>query len=198
MKKTVLTAICLFLMLPALAAAQEYSFGAKGGVVFGSVPAFTDPSSGDSVDVGRRVGLTGGGFGTVTFGSGLGVQLEVLYTQKGLKYTLDDSESKVFLNYLEFPLLARYARAVGSTKVYAFGGPSANFNVQAIEEAPDGDRNDVGDDYKMFELSMVVGAGVQVGHFEVEGRWNQGVTGVSETDSGYHTRSFMFMFGARF
>lgn len=96
---------------------------------------------------------------------------EVLYFQKGageeFSFAGSTSETDVFLNYLEIPILAKVYFNDGPTKIYGTAGPSIGFglNGKVIDETA-GNRTEMDLDFKNDEIATVdfslsVGAGTQ-------------------------------------
>lgn len=80
--------------------------------------------SGSSVEgASSRTGFIGGGFVTFHFGSGLGLEPEMLYSMQGAK--TNGGDAALNLTYLQIPVLLRYDFSTRSTAHPFFvAGPS--------------------------------------------------------------------------
>ena len=190
------------LLMPALSAAQSVTGGAKGGVVFADLPNFSDEME---VSTSMRTGLTAGGFLTWSTSGGFGVQPEVLYTQKGVELDEPGVSASIEMSCLDVPVLARYTFGSGATRGYVFGGPSFNFKLDAKAKSNfegQDEEEDIDEDVESFEFALVVGAGVEFGHFLIEGRFAEGLTNLVKDDEGMEealkNRTFAILAGFRF
>ncbi|MDO8835054.1 MAG: porin family protein [Vicinamibacterales bacterium] len=190
------------LLVPVSTNAQGVSGGIKGGVLFSSIPQFGDTleEAGVGIDVSQRVGFAGGAFLTLSLLPGFAIQPEVLYVQKGTELGVDgtDFSGSVNLDYIDVPVLARLSVGAGGARVYFVGGPSFNFNLKAETEF-NTETDDVTDDVERYEISVVLGLGVEIGKLLVEGRWMEGLKNVStDLDVENKSRTFAIMAGIRF
>lgn len=162
--------------------------GVKGGVDWATIGG-TDAS--DNAD--HRTGFLGGGFVRCDLNEQYGVQVEVLFVQKGFEgdiHTVDGDvhPGKARLEYVDVPL-EFVARFEGTDKIgfQIFAGPSFNFSIKAEAETEDGFENDDGRT-RNFEFGAVVGAGVEYRlsslSILVEGRYSSGVTSFAEDVAG--------------
>lgn len=183
-------------------AQQPAAFGVKAGVNFANLNF-----EGEDADVNfdRRTGLVAGLFVVVPTNSQFALQAEALYSQKGAQFEEDGFTSKVKLNFLEVPVLARFSTpASNGTSFHVFAGPSLGFKLSA--EAVDSfggeeETTDLDDDVKSFDLGLVLGAGVEFGRFIVDGRYSWGLTDINNDDTEdvkVKTRTFTVMAGFRF
>jgi len=193
--------LVVFLM-PTSSAAQSVTGGAKAGVVFADVPNFGDLSESSTS---MRTGLIAGGFLTWGISGGFAIQPEALYTQKGVKLDEPGASASVEVSYLDVPVLARYTFGKGATRGYVFGGPSFNFKLDAKAKSSfegQDEEEDIGEDVESFEFALVVGAGVEFGHFLVEGRFAEGLTNLARDDEDLEeslkSRTFAILAGIRF
>jgi hypothetical protein len=188
------------LLVPMSADAQGISVGIKGGALFSSIPKFSDTVDESGIDVGQRVGVAGGAFLTLSLLPGFAIQPEVLFVQKGTKVSVEGTgfDMRVRLDYIDIPVLARLSVGAGVARVYVFGGPSFNVNVKA-ENTTDSESEDITDEVEKHEISAVVGLGIEVGKFLVEGRWMEGLKNVAtDSDVDLKNRTFAIMAGIRF
>lgn len=146
-------------------AQMPIKFGFKGGVNIANV------TGGDSGGYESKSGIMGGLFASLSLGSGLSLQPELLYVQKGAKRTAEDSASSgtltLQMNYIEIPVLIKYGfKSGGAVTPCLFAGPAFGFNkssktevegtLMGIPASGDVDNyNEVSSD-----LSFVLGGGV--------------------------------------
>jgi hypothetical protein len=198
MKKYVVFVLCGLFFLPVLASAQGFSGGAKGGVVLSNAGDTTDPVNGELLSTGSHWGATGGVFGAYTWENGGSVQIEGLFSQKGVTADSDSGDLNLRLDIIEFPILAKYIGGSERVKGFAMTGPSIGFVSKATLDLADA-ATDASDDYNSAEFSWVVGTGVEIDHFLIEARYTHGFTNLSKLDdNNIKTRSFIFMVGVRF
>jgi len=149
---------------------EGLSFGVKAGVSAGS---FLN----EDVDSGRRIGLTAGGFMDYPLTSALDLRVEVLYTMKGVT----NGSTTVALDYVEVPVLGRFAFASGGVTPVLYSGPSAGLKVSAKAKSSSGDF-DYGDLVHGVEASWVFGGslGFAAGEraIELDVRYTLGLTAV--------------------
>lgn len=189
-----------------VATAQPGGGGVKAGVVSSTIPKINEELADGTAEA--RTGLTVGVFFTHSFSPAIGIQPEVLFTQKGTKYALpefvDLAEIEFKLDYLEIPILLRANLGTGSTRGYLLAGPSFNFNVRsrAVSKTPADttSEEDISDEIAKFELALTLAGGVELGSLVLEGRFSKGltnlVTDVLEDDIKH--RTFSVLVGLRF
>ena len=214
MKHTVvkIAAALLIAGAPGLASAQTVpggSFtdgitgGIKGGITFANIPDFAEVLDDDGAETSMRMGFVVGGFATKMFDDIFGLQVEGLYTQKGLKYTFDPDEFEYRLDYIDIPVLLRMQPS-RTTGLYALVGPAFSFNINAeafSEFADEEETVDIGDEVTKFEMSLVAAVGVQVQQFLIVGRYMEGLTNLLDdppADVSYKNRTFAILAGIRF
>jgi len=211
MKRTFvqIAAVLLLLSAPSLASAQVVpgglTGGIKGGITFGDIPEFARVLEDDGAETGMRMGFLFGGFVSMSFDDVFGLQVEGLYTQKGLSYEFETDEFEYRFDYIEIPVLFRIQTAP-NRGVYALVGPAFGFNINAkavSESAPDDvqDSVDISDEVAGLEISFVAAVGFQVNRFLVEGRYMEGLTNLIDSDpdaATYKSRTFAILAGFRF
>lgn len=152
-------------MAPGTAEAQSLGLGIKGGL------SRTNLAGEDTGPVGYTTGISFGAFATISAGSRLAIQPELLYTEKGTEYTGSSDN----YTYIEAPLLIRYnlGLPLAPFKPYLFAGPSAGLLMSA-EIGGD----DVKDLYNSTEFAFTVGSGVEFGRFTLDARFQHGFTSI--------------------
>jgi hypothetical protein len=204
---TQIAATLLLLSAPSLASAQlvpgGITGGIKGGITFGDIPEFAEVlEEDDAAETAMRTGLIVGGFAFMSFDDMFGLQVEGLYTQKGLGYELGTAEYQYRLDYLEIPVLFRIQTA-RDRGVYALVGPAFSFNVKAeafSEVDEDETTVDISEEVAGLEISFVAAVGYQINRFLVEGRYMEGLTNVLDDvdEVTYKSRTFAILAGFRF
>ncbi len=139
----------------------------------------------------------------------LGLEAELLYSQKGSVYRLklDSSEyrEKYLLNYLEIPLILKFfLTRTGPAAFYVYGGPSVGFNLRArLKVRFDGLEETVEvDSLKGTDGLINLGVGAEIkfsgGFFVLESRYSQGLKSISrEVEGDIRNKSLIFLFGFR-
>lgn len=143
----------------------------------------------DADDLENRFGFRGGVFATFKVpASPMAIQPELVYTQKG--FEVDDGTAK--LDYIEIPVLAKFGFFTpGPAKPEVFFGPYMAFNMNA-EAAGDNITINVEDAVNKTEFGVTVGAGVDIGRFNIGGRYSAGLTNVFDDDSGSDGKNGVF------
>lgn len=196
--RTAVAALAVGLMSAGSAAARDggAAFGIKGGVNFASFRgdgAVIDNGRG-AVSPGNRVGFVGGAFVTIPLGPSALIQPEVVYTQKGAKYTGDPGEELVWqANYLEVPLLLKVHLGSGTTRPALFLGPAAAFKLNAKVVSPTDENTEIGEAVRSVDWGLVFGGGVDIaagdGSLTLEGRYTLGLSPVAKDPEPDQTRS---------
>jgi hypothetical protein len=111
--------------------------------------------------------------------AGSGVLAEALYGE-GHGGSFSATEK---WDWIEVPILARVSLWHTSRHaVYVVGGPGFEFLVRAKEEAA-GTTSDVKDDVKHADVSFIAGAGVSIGRFGVEARYDGGLKDLNKDNN---------------
>ena len=143
-----------------------------------------DPDTGVSFD--RRTGFVGGIFFEVDFIGGVELQPEVLYVRRGAKLVVDPElaplamESELQMDALEVPLLIKISAAntLARAVPHLLFGPAASFLLQAKQRSGQDEAAvevDVADQFKEFDVALVVGVGMVIDRLTLEARYSFGV-----------------------
>ncbi|WP_327018593.1 porin family protein [Croceibacter atlanticus] len=177
MKKLFLfTAIAAF-GFTSVQAQDGVSFGAKGGVNFAKL-------TGDDVeDADGRTSFHVGAIVEIPVSDRFSVQPEVLYSGQGLQSEEDGIESKIKLDYINVPVLAKFYLTDGLSLE---GGPQFGFLVNDEFEIEDSNGNsiEVEDlDAASFDLGAALGLGYKFtnGLF-LQGRYVLGLSNVDDSE----------------
>lgn len=184
-------------LIGARADAQTLTAGVKAGVVFSSLPnageVLDQVVRQRSTETSSRVGVAFGGYVTWPIADAWVFQPEMQFVTKGVKLTEANGAGTVAarINYLEFPLLARYRMTVDNQRAYVAIGPT--FGVKAGTSAHGdgaGLPSDVDIDpaIRSFDGGLAFAAGVALDRYSVEVRYTQGLNDIA-TDLYPHTDS---------
>jgi hypothetical protein len=209
-----LTTALLLALTPAIAHAQDTTngdgdkrgveFGIKGGAAFGNI-SNKGVLPGGNLE--GRAGFSGGlMIATGTHIVGLGI--EGLYTQTGIKTPQGTLTNGRELDYIDLPAYLRVMIPTPKIKPYAFAGPQVSFEIRC-RSATDTDCPDIepisGEERKQTTYAGIIGAGLRFGSrtsFSVEGRYVYGLTnlklGTITDDESYKTRTFLILGGITF
>jgi len=182
------------------AVAQEVTYGATAGISLSTLSF--DPSS--EAEYGFRTGLVAGAFATWPLGSRLAIQPEGLFTQKGAKLDEAGIDATIKIDYLEVPVLVKYAITGGDRAWHVFGGPSVAFKLRSSSSATFGGstvETDNDESIEDVDYGVVMGVGLDVGRFTVNGRFTLGLGNINADDSDIlkaRTRTLAFLAGVRF
>jgi hypothetical protein len=148
---------------------------------------------GDVEDADSRTGLNLGTSLTFSIGENLGLQTGASYAQKGATESEQGVDVTFGLDYLEIPVLLRYAfPTTGSVGVHVFGGGAVGIEVGCELEVTDGSATitvdcDEGEiETKTFDFGLVGGAGLSFDISEslelfVDLLYNLGLTSVDDS-----------------
>jgi hypothetical protein len=189
------------IVLPRAAAAQGLTYGAKAGVTLATVSEDPEGLS----RWGYRVGLAVGGYVALPLGSRLAIQAEGLFNQKGARADDEGLVTTLKLDYVEVPVLVKYAVTHGGARsIHVFGGPSIAFKVRSRATASFGDTTidtDEDENIENVDVGIAAGAGIDFGRWSVDGRYTFGLSNLvkSEADEGkLRSRAISILAGIRF
>ena len=172
----IVAAVLCVLLCTAAADAQ----GVTGGLEFGvSSSTLSDFGEVGLTTLQRETGTLFGVFVAVPLTTGVALQPEVVYTQKGIRGEGPSTEFGTFVNrfdYLEIPILLRLGAARGGP--YVVAGPAFSFLLRANVrfEAPGFTQSeDIKDEINGPDVGVIVGVGVMFGRFGIEGRFDAGL-----------------------
>ncbi len=178
-------------------------FGIKGGLVLGNVVWGEENGDFEGLDNPLKFGLTGGIMMEMPMGP-ISLGAEVLYTQKGEKYTFEEEGDLLInlkLDYIEVPVMAKL-NLLPIVKVY--GGVSFGFLTTAEEiveiDGEEVDSMDLKDFINTTEMGAIMGVQVKISKLVLDARYNHGLTDIMKDNEGdavnlrtlYATVGFMF------
>jgi hypothetical protein len=174
--------LVLVLACAGRAAAQDVSWGVKGGVNFATLAVDVDPGP----DFNYRIGLVAGGFVTWPVGSRLDIQPEVLFSQQGATLDATDVQPTIKLDSLVTPVLVRYALRPGHRGLVIFGGPSLGFKLSAkvkVTSSGTTTTDDISDEIEDVDYGVVFGAGWEAGRLTIDGRYTWGLSNIGSDET---------------
>jgi hypothetical protein len=175
------------------ASGQDLRFGVRGGTNIATVQNDTELGSGDFES---RLGLVAGAFFAVPLGW-VHLQPEVLYTSKGAALDLQGIDSRLVLDYLEVPVLARWALG---TRMYVAAGPAVAWRLKATSRTKFSgatEEIDVADSVKRYDAGVTGAVGVRFGRFVVDGRYTHGLLDIdTDASDGVSVRNRAFTISA--
>ena len=178
----------IVLALAILCASSAFAQGIGKGVR-GGLNVATTTTSGDNGDAAPDWLLRGvvGGFIVWPVTSWLVLQPEVLYAMKGAKQEEFGLESKLLLDYIEVPVLARVSRGSPGTRTwYLTAGPAFGWLARAKARADFGgatEEIDLKDDVKSYDIGLAAGGGVEFGSILVDARYTHGLSDIDKDTS---------------
>lgn len=154
--------------------------GLRAGVNFATQDAKL-PSV-DDLSISSITGFVGGVYFNAMFGDGkIGIQPEILYSTKGSTYNFtysginENGEDK--LKYIDIPILFRW-QLIKLLNLQV--GPQFSILADAARET-DGNTEDIMDELKNSEMSLVIGAEVNLPfRLDITARYIYGLTDISE------------------
>lgn len=143
----------------------------------------------DATDNDFKPGLAAGAFLTYSVVNTFGITGKFLFSQKGAKYNVGTTDSKITLNYLEIPLVGRFfLNKEGKFRPNIFLGPSFGFLLGGTTKVGDADAEKFTDAEKDafngFDFGLTGGLGL---NFEIldetrlllDARYTHGLSDVS-------------------
>jgi len=159
----------------ALSASAQISIGAKAGLNVSNVKQKFD---GDTYKNDARLSGHLGAYLVYNFQDNMAFQPEFVFSGEGA--SIDDSDVKLALTYLNIPLLFRYNF---TEQLSAVTGPQIGFLLSA-KAKDDGDSNDVKDSFKGTNISWGLGAQYDLSsNLNVGLRYNFGLSDIGDDGS---------------
>jgi hypothetical protein len=160
----------------AVPAAAQGGVGVKGGLMLSRLS--TTPDSSDVL--GSLSDFTAGAFVVVGSRAPVTAQFEAMVSRRGADVTGNifglGSLGKVRSTYLDVSAFVR-AQSSGdaSNRFYVFAGPTIGFEIES-EFVVAGFSTDLDFATEDWDVILAAGAGIETGHFLLEGRYNHGLS----------------------
>lgn len=160
------------LLFVALPLAAQPSFGLRAGL---NVATIVPDSETDLTDRGAKLGFIGGVYAEVPVASGVSLQPEVLYSQKGVDR--DAPNASIGVDYLEIPLLVKAGLPVSDLlDVDVYAGPALAIKLGDDDEVDTARFNST-------NLGVSAGIGLASGPFGVDARYTFSVQDATEGEA---------------
>lgn len=176
-------AILVFAAGGGAAAAQQRQFGVRGGATLATV---SNQSSLGSTTFDVRSGLVAGGFVTAPL-RWVDLQPEVLYTSKGALLREGGVDSRLVLDYLELPILARRPIGrIGAMRLAVAAGPAFAVRLSARTRTSFGGATedvDLRDEVERYDVGAVLAGALNVGAVVVDARYTHGFRDIDRDGS---------------
>ncbi len=177
-----------FTCLVMLAAVPLQAQWEVGGLIGLNVASISVPTGTSSEDYSSRLGFGIGAVVDRILTDQIILHVEPMFLQKGA--TLENSvvKLKYKVNYLEIPIMVKYAFRINSVLApYAMAGPSLGFLTGAKFEDEEGNSQNEKDNTSAFDFGVGLGGGVSIPHenltFFAETRYVLGLANTNkETD----------------
>ena len=153
------------------ASAQNFHLGLEAGANFDNFIG-TDVSASSLTS--SRLGLVGGAYLTLQFGSSFAIQPEVLYAQKGGQ---DTASNTYQLDYIEIPVLFKLSLGTPIVNPGLLLGPTFNMNILA-KVVNGGASSDI-TNVNQTDIGVMGGVVVDIDKFSVSGRYELGLTDIT-------------------
>ena len=150
----------------AISLSAQVSIGVRAGATF---PNFSVEQGSTNFSFDANLGLTAAAIFEIGISDVFAIQPEIAFVQKGAKSEVQDyfgggnTESKIRLNHIEVPVLAKVKFGSETVKAYVAAGPSFGYAISGSTKE-DGEKETFEDedweDYKRFEIGSNVGGGV--------------------------------------
>jgi hypothetical protein len=190
----IMLTLALMLLCGGGAAGQETSFGFKVGPTRATI-------SGDNTEnLDTKTGMLIGAFASVPLGPSLAIAPELCYVKKGSRFSAGGYHVYINLDYVEIPVLLKYAFPTAPARPFLAFGPSLGIRTSATRSAF-GENEDIGDSFASTDFGLVFGMGVNLTTFVIEGRYNLGLTNINTIEGDpdtIHNRGFAFLVGHGF
>jgi len=214
MRRTLLLVAGFGLFSGVTASQAQTVFGVKGGLVSSTLKLSGEGTAEASPFMKRRSGVSGGAF--LALGSGLiGLQVEGLYVQKGVKVA-GDFEGTTFsgtlkVSYIEVPALLRLSFPAGSIRPYVYAGAGAAFEMKCEGEVTsdgqtqtgtceEAEQQQAGTDRRKLDITALGGGGIQFRLSSLsilfEARYARGIRNLNKSgDGGAKNEALSFLTG---
>ncbi len=168
MRKPTVVAVMVMALCGSVAASTTFDLGLKVG---GGMSRL------NIEDFDMKAGFDGGAFFNVKFNPKLSIQTEILYAQKGTKFSLLGGEIKWKLDYIEIPILVKQrVSTAGNVKPVFFAGPAIAILTSAkriSSSAGTDEEEDIKEEFESTDIGLAVGAGID---------WLMGTSGILVMD----------------
>ena len=182
----------LLIGIASAANAQGARFGIKAGVNLASL------TNNNTESKKNLVGFAAGLMADFSFSDLISLHPEVLFSQKGVKYTRGgggysggNNTAQVRTNYIDVPLLLR----VKADGLFFEAGPQVGFLASQKFEVNNTTISTSTDGTRKVDVGYIAGVGYQLPQgLELGVRYNGGISDLSDPSAGEKTRNSVFQF----
>ena len=181
----------LLIGIASAANAQEARFGVKAGVNLASL------TNNNTESKKNLIGFAAGLMADFSFSDLISLHPEVLFSQKGVKYTSGGSgytggnTTQIRINYIDVPLLLR----VKADGLFFEAGPQVGFLASRKFEIDNTTISTSTDGTRKVDVGYIAGVGYQLPQgLEVGVRYNGGISDLNDPSVGTKTRNSVFQF----
>jgi hypothetical protein len=161
----------------------QTSGGFIGGINLASITFDPDPG----IDFTTRTGFGFGGIVDFSFNETVGLRVEPMYLQKGTEAEEEGVELVISADYIEIPILLRYAVPSKNVRLFFMGGPTLGFNLSAkmkVSFQGQTEEDDMKDQIKSMDFGLAFGMGILIPAGQntvfVEGRYSLGLSNIND------------------
>lgn len=188
MKKWILAMFAVAMLAPATGWSQgDMLFSVKAGINLADQSSDADGAPETSM----KIGAIGGVGFTAGLSDMFGIRAEMLFSQKGTKWTSNEVESELSINYIEIPITAVLTLPGEGVKPHFFIGPAFGFKMGDSKISVDGEEvtGSLEDDiYQTMDIGLTIGAGINfpmgANALGIDARYNLGLTGIMDDKDG--------------
>lgn len=168
--KNLLFGLGLLVLAASTVGAQTFNLGLEAGANFSNFIGSDVSQLGNNAN-NSKLGFVGGGFLCLNFGNSFGIRPEILYEQKGA--AISGTSTTTELDYVEVPVLLKFALGTPGINPAILLGPSFDFNTVA---------NDVNgktiSGINSSDVGLMGGVELDIDKFLVSGRYELGLDNV--------------------
>lgn len=173
------------------AAAQTVSIGPRAGLNSATTRYSGEGEDSANDELKSTAGLQAGVVLNVPISNRFSFQPEVLYSQKGYKFSEGGDELVVKMNYIEVPALLKFHVMPEGTGLFLTAGPTfgywgggkVKYNIDGVEDEED---YEFEDEANRGEVGISIGTGiafpVSSGAVNLDVRYGIGLTSLAETE----------------
>lgn len=168
--KNLFLGLALLALAAGQASAQTFNLGLEAGANFSNFIGSDVSQLGNNAN-NSKLGLVGGGFLCLNFGTSFGIRPEILYEQKGA--AISGTSTTTELDYVEVPVLLKFALGTPGINPAILLGPSFDFNTVA----KDVNGNTI-NGINSSDVGLMGGVELDIDKFLVSGRYELGLDNV--------------------
>ena len=165
----------------------EYFFGVVAGQNISTIKTKGSESMQDVI-----TGIAGGVGAQIVWPKGFTIQPEILYSQKGCKFT--GAGASYYVNYLEIPAKFMYRLQITDIKPFAFAAPYAAYALNLKQRGDFISDDSLSPEINKLDYGVGVGAGFDAWFIQVSFRYSWGFAQV--LNESFSVRNNVFTISA--